>query len=98
MFAENQERLRSLIPKALETLEGSLGDEKQAMAAAVHLLKAAGLYGLPEPSGPIHVGMQTVDVEAVSRDFQEKARLSGYDLTLEEARAYMEPRLLKLMS
>ena len=34
LFAENQERLRSLIPKALETLEGSLGDEKQAMAAA----------------------------------------------------------------
>ncbi len=55
LFAENQERLRSLIPKALETLEGSLGDEKQAMAAAVHILKAAGLYGLPEPSGSIHV-------------------------------------------
>jgi len=32
LFAENQERLRSLIPKALETLEGSLGDERQAMA------------------------------------------------------------------
>ncbi len=55
LFAENQERLRSLIPKALETLEGSLGDERLAMAAAVHLLKAAGLYGLPEPSGSIHV-------------------------------------------
>jgi malate synthase len=55
LFAENQERLRSLIPKALETLEGSLGDEKQAMAAAVHILKAAGLYGLREPNGSIHV-------------------------------------------
>ena len=29
LFTENQERLRSLIPKALETLEGSLGDERQ---------------------------------------------------------------------
>jgi hypothetical protein len=56
LFAENQERLRSLVPKALETLEGSLGDERQAMATAVHILKAAGLYGLPEPSGSIHVG------------------------------------------
>ncbi len=55
LFAENQERLRSLVPKALETLEGSLGDERQAMATAVHILKAAGLYGLPEPSGSIHV-------------------------------------------
>jgi hypothetical protein len=25
------------------------------MATAVHILKAAGLYGLPEPSGSIHV-------------------------------------------
>jgi hypothetical protein len=55
LFAENQERLRSLVPKALETLEGSLGDKRQAMATAVHILKAAGLYGLPEPSGSIHV-------------------------------------------
>jgi malate synthase len=55
LFAENQERLRSLIPKALETLEGSLGDERLAMAAAVHILKAAGLYGLSEPRGSIHV-------------------------------------------
>ncbi len=35
-----------------------------------------------------------VDVEAVSREFQEKARARGYDITLEEARAYIEPRLL----
>jgi hypothetical protein len=38
-----------------------------------------------------------VDVEAVSREFQEKARARGYDITLEEARAYIEPRLLKLV-
>jgi translation initiation factor RLI1 len=69
LFAENQERLRSLIPKALETLEGSLGDERQAMAAAVHILKAAGLYGLPEPSGSIHVD----EIESAERTRQLSA-------------------------
>jgi translation initiation factor RLI1 len=66
LFAENQERLRSLVPKALETLEGSLGDERQAMATAVHILKAAGLYGLPEPSGSIHVD----EIESAERTRQ----------------------------
>jgi hypothetical protein len=55
LWQGNAERLRSLVPKALETLEGSLSDEKQGVAAAVHVLKAAGLYGLSAPSGSIHV-------------------------------------------
>ena len=35
-----------------------------------------------------------IDVEAVSRDFQAKAKLKGYDISIEEARSYIEPRLL----
>jgi hypothetical protein len=54
LWQGNAERLRSLVPKALETLEGSLSDEKQGVAAAVHVLKAAGLYGLPAPEGLIN--------------------------------------------
>jgi transposase len=43
------ERLRSLIPKAMDTLEVAVSDEKQDVAAAVQILKAAGLYGCPWP-------------------------------------------------
>ena len=49
------ERLRSLVPKAMDTLEAAVSDEQQGVAVAVHILKAAGLYGLPAPSGSIHV-------------------------------------------
>ncbi len=49
------ERLRSLVPKAMDTLEAAVSDEQQGVAVAVHILKAAGLYGLPAPSGSIHI-------------------------------------------
>ncbi len=49
------ERLRSLVPKALDTLEAAVSDEQQGVAVAVHILKAVGLYGLREPNGSIHV-------------------------------------------
>jgi hypothetical protein len=54
LWRDSTERLRSLVPQALETLQASLSDEKQGMAAAVHILKAAGLYALPVPTGSIH--------------------------------------------
>ena len=38
------DRLRSLLPKAVDVLEREL-DSDHAMAAAVHLLKAGGVYG-----------------------------------------------------
>jgi len=60
------ERLRSLVPKAMDTLEVAVSDEKQGVAAAVHILKAAGLYGLPEPNGSIHAD----DIEAAERTRQ----------------------------
>ncbi len=60
------ERLRSLVPKAMDTLEAAVSDEKQGVAVAVHILKAVGLYGLPEPRGLIHVD----DIEAAERTRQ----------------------------
>ena len=42
--------LRGLLPKALEVLKGELEGE-QPLPAAVHVLKACGLYGLPIPTG-----------------------------------------------
>jgi hypothetical protein len=46
------DRLRSLLPKALDVLEQELEGENR-IQAAVHLLKAAGAYGLSVPSGPV---------------------------------------------
>jgi len=52
LWAGMTDRLRSLLPKALDVLEQELeGDNR--MQAAVHLLKAAGAYGLSVPAGPV---------------------------------------------
>lgn len=50
LWAGMTDRLRSLLPKALDVVERELdgGDP----SAAVHVLKACGLYGMPAPSGP----------------------------------------------
>jgi hypothetical protein len=55
LWTGHAERLRSLVPKAMDALEVAVSDEQQGVAAAVHILKAAGLYGLPAPGGSIHV-------------------------------------------
>jgi hypothetical protein len=60
------ERLRSLVPKAMDALEVAVSDEKQGVAAAVHILKAAGLYGLTAPGGSIHVD----EIEGAERSRQ----------------------------
>jgi hypothetical protein len=39
----------------MDTLEAAASDEKQGVVAAVHILKAVGLYGLAAPSGSIHI-------------------------------------------
>jgi hypothetical protein len=47
--------LRGLLPKALEVLKSELGSETP-LPAAIHVLKACGLYGgIPVPQGPIEV-------------------------------------------
>jgi transposase len=55
LWTGHVERLRSLVPKAMDALEVGVTDEKQGVVAAVHILKAVGLYGLAAPSGSIHV-------------------------------------------
>ncbi len=47
------ERLRAMVPKALDCMEWffEYGDPKEKMAAAVHVLRAASLYGVAAPGG-----------------------------------------------
>ena len=51
LWAESVDRARSLVPKALDVLAGELDGEKR-LTAAIHIMKAVGLHGLPSPSGP----------------------------------------------
>ena len=46
--------LRGLLPKALEVLKSELESETP-LPAAVHVLKACGLYGMLPPRGPTEV-------------------------------------------
>src|SRR5262245_48004806 len=46
------DRLRALVPKALEVLERELEGETP-LPAALHILKACGLYGLQAPEGRV---------------------------------------------
>ena len=46
------DRLRALVPKALDVLEHELEGETP-LPAAIHVLKACGLYGLREPGGTL---------------------------------------------
>jgi hypothetical protein len=48
------DKLRALLPKALAVVESGL-DGEEPLPAAVHVLKAAGMYGVPAPSGPTEV-------------------------------------------
>ena len=71
-----------------DAARGSL--KEMAVALGIVIDKMQVLRGMPSaPPQPVEP-----DVEAVSREFQEKARARGYEITLEEARSYIEPRLL----
>ncbi len=50
LWAAVTDRLRSLVPKALDVLEEGL--TSGSVQAALGLLKASGLHGLAAPSGP----------------------------------------------
>lgn len=45
------DRLRALLPKALDVIAGELEGER-ALPAALHVLRACRLYGIAAPSGP----------------------------------------------
>jgi len=51
LWAGMTDALRGLLPKALEVLKCELEGERP-LPAAVHVLKACGLYGVPAPHGP----------------------------------------------
>ena len=54
LWAGMTDRLRGLLPKALDVLERELEGETP-LPAAVHALKACGLYGMLPPRGPTEV-------------------------------------------
>ncbi len=59
-WRESDERLGSLIPKAIETLDDSLGT-MQGLQAAVHILKATGLYGATGRAGQKRYDQHSAD-------------------------------------
>lgn len=63
------ERLRGLLPKALDALAAEL-DGETPLPAAIHVLKACGLYGLPAPSGPA----ETEDAVLDEQERQQERR------------------------
>lgn len=65
LWAESADRIRALLPKALDVLGDELEGDKR-LAAAVHIMRMAGLYGLPAPSG-------STDPEELEADRKDKA-------------------------
>lgn len=57
------DKLRALVPTALEVLETELASGKDKVNAAAHVLKACGLTNLPRPSGPTTVEEAKLDEE-----------------------------------
>jgi hypothetical protein len=53
LWEESSNRLRALAPQALDVLADWMKSHK-GLEAAVHVLKAAGLYGLSAPVGSTH--------------------------------------------
>jgi len=64
--------LRGLLPKALEVLKCALEGE-QPLPAAMHVLKACGLYGMLPPRGPTEVE----DVHLAERECQGERRCAA---------------------
>ena len=50
LWDESADRAGSLVPKALDVLAEELAGEKR-LTAAVHIMRAAGVHGLPAPTG-----------------------------------------------
>ena len=79
LWAGLQDRLRALLPKAVDVLERSLDDEgKPARDASVQILKACGLYSLPPPTGFTMV--EDIEVAGREADGERRRRLMFADL------------------
>lgn len=64
LWHEQADRLRALVPKALDVLVREL-DGENPLPAAVHVLKACGAYTLGAPTGPATV--EDVELEDYER-------------------------------
>ena len=72
LWTGTTDRLRSLLPKALEVLAEELKGENR-LHAAVHVLKACRLYGAELPLGPTDVGeIVIVEKERVKKRQQRE--------------------------
>jgi hypothetical protein len=72
LWSSLADRLRALLPKALTVLEREIDEGHAPVTAAVHVLKACALYGVPKPSGPIDAAeLDTMDRE---RETMERER------------------------
>jgi hypothetical protein len=66
------DRLRNLLPKALDVVAAEL-DGEQRLQVALHVLKAAGLYKVPTPDAPTEIP----DLE-IAREERKTARFARY--------------------
>jgi hypothetical protein len=60
IWAAAGERLRALLPKAIDALEGDLSNTDSRLTAALHVIKLAGLTNAPPPTGPTE-GREIID-------------------------------------
>ena len=64
IWGTSVDRLKSLMPKAIQVLEANIeagGLDAQSLVAAVHILKAVGLYGIS--TGPETRGITEINVK-----------------------------------
>lgn len=69
------DRLRALLPKALDVVAGAL-DGENALAAALHVLKGCGAYGLRAPSGPTTAEDAELEERERTRERNRRAMLA----------------------
>lgn len=78
-WAGLQDRLRALLPTAVDVLERSLDEDgKPSRDAAVQVLKACGLYSLPPPAG--FTAVEDIEIAGREADGERRRRLLFADL------------------
>jgi hypothetical protein len=75
LWQAHADRLRSLVPKALDVIEREL-DGENSLRAAAHILRAAGLNNMPKPYGPT----ETEDIEIATKLRESERMLDSMGL------------------
>ena len=81
LWAGMTDTLRGLLPKALEVLKSELEGETP-LPAAVHVLKACGLYGLVSPTGATDPQKIALEQQRRAEDEEIAQQCRDRDLTL----------------